>query len=76
MKFQVVSLDEDNGRVMVDITVIKETVSLSEFMMHPVTKSEFDKESKVLSKFFSSNFTLRVRTYLKIAPIEACYVVV
>lgn len=50
--FQVVSLDEDNGRVMVDITVKKETVSLSEFMMQPVTKSEYDKQSKVISKFF------------------------
>lgn len=47
--FQVVSLDEDNGRVMVDITVKKETVSLSEFMMQAVTKSEYDKEAKVIS---------------------------
>ncbi|CAH2087436.1 unnamed protein product [Euphydryas editha] len=49
---KVVSLDEDNGRVMVDITVKKETISLSEFMMQPVTKSEYDKQSKVISKFF------------------------
>lgn len=48
--FQVVSLDEDNGRVMVEIPVKKETVSLSEFMMQAVTKSEYDKESKVISK--------------------------
>lgn len=48
--FQVVSLDEDNGRVMVDISIKKETVSLSEFMMQPVSKSEFDKQSKVISK--------------------------
>lgn len=46
---KVVSLDEDNGRVMVDITVKKETVSLSEFMMQPVTKSEYDKQSKVIN---------------------------
>ncbi|XP_028173177.1 G-patch domain and KOW motifs-containing protein [Ostrinia furnacalis] len=46
---KVVSLDEDNGRIMVDITMKKETVSLSEFMMHPVTKAEFDKESKVIN---------------------------
>ncbi|XP_013183837.2 peptidyl-prolyl cis-trans isomerase G [Amyelois transitella] len=46
---KVVSLDEDNGRVMVDIPVKKETVSMSEFMMHPVTKSEFDRESKVIN---------------------------
>ncbi|RVE51315.1 hypothetical protein evm_003995 [Chilo suppressalis] len=46
---KVVSLDEDNGRVVVDITVKKETVSLSEFMMQPVTKAEFDKESKVIN---------------------------
>ncbi|XP_053611581.1 G-patch domain and KOW motifs-containing protein-like [Plodia interpunctella] len=46
---KVVSLDEDNGRVMVDIPIKKETVSLSEFMMHPVNKSEFDKESKVIN---------------------------
>lgn len=48
--FQIVSLDEDNGRVVVDITIKKETVSLSEFMMQAVTKSEFDKQSKVISK--------------------------
>ncbi|KAI5651409.1 g-patch domain-containing protein [Phthorimaea operculella] len=46
---KVVSLDEENGRVMVDITMKKETVSLSEFMMQPVTKAEFDKESKVIN---------------------------
>ncbi|KAL0821203.1 hypothetical protein ABMA28_005812 [Loxostege sticticalis] len=46
---KVVSLDEDNGRVMVDIIMKKETVSLSEFMMQPVTKTEFDKESKVIN---------------------------
>uniref|UniRef100_A0A2A4IVX3 KOW domain-containing protein n=1 Tax=Heliothis virescens TaxID=7102 RepID=A0A2A4IVX3_HELVI len=46
---KVVSLDEDNGRVMVEIAVKKETVSLSEFMMHAVTKSEYDKESKVIN---------------------------
>ncbi|KAF9417028.1 hypothetical protein HW555_005780 [Spodoptera exigua] len=46
---KVVSLDEDNGRVMVEITVKKETVSLSEFMMQAVTKSEYDRESKVIN---------------------------
>ncbi|KAM3965606.1 G-patch domain and KOW motifs-containing protein [Aphomia sociella] len=46
---KVVSLDEDNGRVMVDIPIKKETVSLSEFMMQAVTKSEYDKESKVIN---------------------------
>ncbi|KAI8434264.1 hypothetical protein MSG28_012358 [Choristoneura fumiferana] len=46
---RVVSLDEDNGRVMVDISIKKETVSLSEFMMQPVSKSEFDKQSKVIN---------------------------
>ncbi|XP_063894941.1 G-patch domain and KOW motifs-containing protein [Helicoverpa armigera] len=46
---KVVSLDEDNGRVMVEIAVKKETVSLSEFMMQAVTKSEYDKESKVIN---------------------------
>ncbi|XP_022824763.1 G patch domain and KOW motifs-containing protein [Spodoptera litura] len=46
---KVVSLDEDNGRVMVDITVKKETVSLSEFMMQAVSKSEYDRESKVIN---------------------------
>lgn len=46
---KVVSLDEDNGRVVVDITIKKETVSFSEFMLHPVTKAEFDKESKVIN---------------------------
>ncbi|XP_063367909.1 G-patch domain and KOW motifs-containing protein [Cydia amplana] len=46
---KVVSLDEDNGRVMVDITIKKETVSLSEFMMQPVSKSEYDKQAKVIN---------------------------
>ncbi|XP_039758731.1 peptidyl-prolyl cis-trans isomerase G [Pararge aegeria] len=46
---KVVSLDEENGRVMVDITMKKTTVSLSEFMMQAVTKSEFDKQSKVIN---------------------------
>ncbi|XP_045775573.1 G-patch domain and KOW motifs-containing protein [Maniola jurtina] len=46
---KVVSLDEENGRVMVDITMKKETVSLSEFMMQAVTKSEYDKQSKVIN---------------------------
>ncbi|CAH0718285.1 unnamed protein product, partial [Brenthis ino] len=46
---KVVSLDEDNGRVVVDITIKKETVSLSEFMMQAVTKTEFDKQSKVIN---------------------------
>ncbi|XP_050350260.1 G-patch domain and KOW motifs-containing protein [Nymphalis io] len=46
---KVLSLDEDNGRVMVEISVKKETVSLSEFMMQAVTKSEFDKQSKVIN---------------------------
>ncbi|XP_026740966.1 G-patch domain and KOW motifs-containing protein [Trichoplusia ni] len=46
---KVVSLDEDNGRVMVEIPVKKESVSLSEFMMHAVTKAEYDKESKVIN---------------------------
>ncbi|CAF4826283.1 unnamed protein product [Pieris macdunnoughi] len=46
---QVVSLDEDNGRAMVDIPIKKETVSLSEFMMQPVSKSEYDKQSKVIN---------------------------
>ncbi|KAL4717272.1 hypothetical protein ACJJTC_017159 [Scirpophaga incertulas] len=45
----VVSLDDDNGRVMVNLTVKKETVNLTEFMMQPVTKAEFDKESKVIN---------------------------
>ncbi|XP_004929643.2 G-patch domain and KOW motifs-containing protein isoform X1 [Bombyx mori] len=46
---KVLSLDEDNGRAMVNIVMKNETVNLSEFMMHPVTKSEFDKESKVIN---------------------------
>lgn len=46
---KIVSLDEDNGRVVVDIPIKKETVSLSEFMMYPVTKSEYDKESRVIN---------------------------
>ncbi|XP_038221982.1 G-patch domain and KOW motifs-containing protein [Zerene cesonia] len=46
---QVVSLDEENGRAMVDIPIKKETVSLSEFMMQPVPKSEYDRESKVIN---------------------------
>ncbi|XP_013169696.1 PREDICTED: G patch domain and KOW motifs-containing protein [Papilio xuthus] len=46
---KVVSLDEDNGRVMVNIPVKKETVSLSEFMMQPVTKSEYEKQAKVIN---------------------------
>ncbi|XP_026326099.1 G-patch domain and KOW motifs-containing protein [Hyposmocoma kahamanoa] len=46
---KVISLDEDNGRVMVDIPIKKETVNLSEFMMQAVTKSEYDKESKVIN---------------------------
>ncbi|XP_045484348.1 G-patch domain and KOW motifs-containing protein [Pieris rapae] len=46
---QVVSLDEENGRAMVDIPIKKETVSLSEFMMQPVSKSEYDKQSKVIN---------------------------
>ncbi|XP_046966796.1 G-patch domain and KOW motifs-containing protein [Vanessa cardui] len=46
---KVLSLDEDNGRVMVEISVKKETVSLSEFMMQAVSKSEFDKQSKVIN---------------------------
>ncbi|CAG9566111.1 unnamed protein product [Danaus chrysippus] len=46
---KVISLDEDNGRVVVDIIMKKETVSLSEFMMQPVTKTEFDKQSKVIN---------------------------
>ncbi|XP_014365366.2 G-patch domain and KOW motifs-containing protein [Papilio machaon] len=46
---KVVSLDEDNGRVMVNIPIKKETISLSEFMMQPVTKSEFDKQAKVIN---------------------------
>ncbi|XP_072938080.1 G-patch domain and KOW motifs-containing protein-like [Epargyreus clarus] len=46
---KVVSLDEDNGRIMIDIAVKKETVSLSEFMVQAVTRSEFDKQSKVIN---------------------------
>ncbi|XP_045513698.1 G-patch domain and KOW motifs-containing protein [Pieris brassicae] len=46
---QVVSLDEENGRAMVDISIKKETVSLSEFMMQPVSKSDYDKQSKVIN---------------------------
>lgn len=46
---KVVSLDEDNGRVMVEIPVKKEMVSLSEFMMHAVSRSEYDRESKVIN---------------------------
>ncbi|XP_047532711.1 G-patch domain and KOW motifs-containing protein [Vanessa atalanta] len=46
---KVLSLDEENGRVMVEISVKKETVSLSEFMMQAVSKSEFDKQSKVIN---------------------------
>ncbi|CAG4935443.1 unnamed protein product [Colias eurytheme] len=46
---QVVSLDEENGRAMVDIPIKKETVSLSEFMMQAVPKSEYDRESKVIN---------------------------
>lgn len=45
------SLDEENGRVLVDIPLKKESVSLSEFMMIAVTKSEYDRESKVISKW-------------------------
>lgn len=47
---QVVSLDEDTGRVLVNLPMKKETVNLGEFMMQPVTKSEFDQQSRVLSK--------------------------
>lgn len=50
-QFKVVSLDEENGRVLVDIPLKKESVSLSEFMMIAVTKSEYDRESKVISKW-------------------------
>ncbi|XP_032514635.2 G-patch domain and KOW motifs-containing protein [Danaus plexippus] len=46
---KVISLDEHNGRVVVDIIMKRETVSLSEFMMQPVTKAEFDKQSKVIN---------------------------
>ncbi|CAB3244679.1 unnamed protein product [Arctia plantaginis] len=46
---KVVSLDEENGRVLVDIPLKKESVSLSEFMMVAVTKTEYDKESKVIN---------------------------
>lgn len=46
---KIISLDEDNGRVLVDITMKKDTVSLSEFMMEPVTKNEYDQQSRVIN---------------------------
>ncbi|XP_068622665.1 G-patch domain and KOW motifs-containing protein [Battus philenor] len=46
---KVMSLDDDNGRVLVNIPIKNETVNLSEFMMQPVSKSEFDKQSKIIN---------------------------
>ncbi|XP_041980633.1 G-patch domain and KOW motifs-containing protein [Aricia agestis] len=46
---KVVSLDEDNGRIVVELAIKKETVSLSEFMVQAVPKSVYDKESKVIN---------------------------
>ena len=48
---------------MVDIAVKKETVSLSEFMMHAVTKTEYDKESKVISKYYLNILSLQSNVY-------------
>ena len=54
---QVLGIDEDNARVMVSLAVGSSTTTVSQYAVKLVTKTEFDKFSKYLSKFrLSSSF--------------------
>jgi len=49
----VVGIDEDNARVMVSLAVGSSMTTVSQYTIKLVTKTEFDKYSKYLSKFLS-----------------------
>ena len=43
-------IDEDNARVMVSLAIGSSTTTISQYAIKLVTKDEFDKFSKYLSK--------------------------
>ena len=47
---QVEGLDEDNSRVILKLSLSSETVTISQFAVELVSKKDFDKYSKYLSK--------------------------
>jgi len=51
---QVLSIDEDIARVIVSLAVSSGTMSVSQYAIKLVTKTEFDKFSKCLSELLSS----------------------
>ena len=44
-------IDEDNARVMVSLALGSSTITVSQYAIKLVSKTEFDKFSKYLSKF-------------------------
>jgi len=48
--WQVLGIDEDNARVMVSLAVGGSAATVSQYAIKLVTKAEFDKFSKYLSK--------------------------
>ncbi|XP_022903385.1 G-patch domain and KOW motifs-containing protein [Onthophagus taurus] len=46
---EVLGLDQETSRVIVKLTISKETISLNEFLVVPVTKQEYEKYSKILN---------------------------
>ena len=48
--WQVLGIDEDNARVMVSLALGASTTTVSQYAVKLVTKTEYDKFSKYLSK--------------------------
>ncbi|XP_051165035.1 G-patch domain and KOW motifs-containing protein isoform X2 [Leptopilina boulardi] len=46
---QIEGLDDDGGRLMIKLALGGNIISINESLVHPVTKNEFDKYSKVLT---------------------------
>ena len=56
--WQVIGTDEDNARVMVSLAVGSSTTTVSQYAIKLVTKSEFDKFSKYISKLTTYFFQM------------------
>lgn len=54
--FQVQGLDDEAGRVIVRTALKGEVLTLHEFLVIPVTKEEYARNSKILSEFLSFTF--------------------
>lgn len=61
---QIEGLDEDNARLMVKLTVSGQMVTVSQYNIKLVTKEEYKKYSKYLSKLLEFDLICHYGKYL------------